>query len=232
MKVLVVENYRGSPAGIVGEVLAGNGAALDIRRPYDGDALPAGPQGHDAIVVLGGAQSALDDADYPYLPELCRLIRGFGDGDRAVLGICLGLQLVARAYGGENLLGRPVEFGYRPIHLLPEGAADPVLGPIDPEVPLFQWHGDTVTLPPGATHLATNDHTAVQAFRIGRKVYATQFHFEASRRIVRDWSDSFPDQIAEHAPDWRARAGEEIATTGAAADALGAEIARRWMALI
>jgi putative intracellular protease/amidase len=44
--------------------------------------------------VLGGAQSALADADYPYLPALARLTRAFGDSGRAVLGICGGVEVL------------------------------------------------------------------------------------------------------------------------------------------
>ena len=70
--------------------------AIRFRRIHDGYA---------GLVVLGGAQSALDDADHPYLPHIAGLTRAFGEADKPVLGICLGAQLVARGHGARNILG-------------------------------------------------------------------------------------------------------------------------------
>ena len=42
-------------------------------------------------------------------------MRDFADSDRAVLGICLGSQLLARAYGADNLIGAAPEFGWRTV---------------------------------------------------------------------------------------------------------------------
>ena len=54
--------------------------------------------------------------------------------------------------------------------------------------PLFHWHADTFTLPPGAVHLAESDMTQMQAFRIGRASYGIQFHFEAGTELVESWN--------------------------------------------
>ena len=65
------------------------------------------------MIVLGGGQDALGRREYPYFPALLELTRDFAGKDRAVLGICLGSQLVARAFGGDNQLGGAQEFGWR-----------------------------------------------------------------------------------------------------------------------
>ena len=102
MRVLVVQNYDDTGLGQVGAALDEAGAEIDIRNAHRGEALPENPEAHDALIVLGGGQNALDDASYPYFPALLELMRGFVDADKAVLGICLGSQLLARAYGGKN----------------------------------------------------------------------------------------------------------------------------------
>ena len=71
--------------------------------------------------------------------------------------------------------------------------------------PLFHWHLDTFTLPPGAVHLAASAMTENQAFRIGRAVYGIQFHFEADRALVERWNREFAELIAEETPDWPER---------------------------
>jgi GMP synthase-like glutamine amidotransferase len=232
MRVLVVQNFDNTGLGQVGAALAEAGAVLDIRNAHRGDPLPETAAGHDALVVLGGGQNALDDEAYPYIPPLLALMRDFGDSGRAVLGICLGGQLLARAYGADNLLGAAPEFGWRSVALTGEASGDPVLGAVPETFPIFQWHDDTFTLPEGAVRLAANGVAENQAFRIGRAAYGIQFHFEADRPLVREWNAAFADYLAEHQPGWRERHDDEAALHGPQADAAGQALARAWVAAI
>ena len=57
--------------------------------------------------------------------------------------------------------------------------ADPLLGALPPTFDAFLGHKEAVTrLPDGAVRLAGSATCPVQAFRLGRNVYATQFHPE------------------------------------------------------
>jgi GMP synthase (glutamine-hydrolysing) len=232
MRVLVIENYTATPAGAVGRVLAEKGVALDRRQAFAGEPLPQDSSSHDGLIVLGGGQNALDDANYPFMPQVVDLIRDFGATDRPVLGICLGSQLIAGAYGGENILGRPLEFGWQEVRPTEAGRADPVIAGLGTGAPLFHWHNDTFTLPPGAVHLAESAMTRHQAFRIGRATYGIQFHFEADRQLVTDWSRELADLIAENTPDWPDRLPAEMARFAPAADAAGEALAVRWAGLL
>ena len=232
MRVLVVENYPKTNLGLVAPALAAAGLEPSIVRAHAGERLPDGPADFHGIVLLGGAQSALDDAEHPYLPREAALARAFGEADKPVLGICLGAQILARAYGGENLLGRPVEFGWHEVRATGPGRADPVLGALGAAAPLFHWHADTFTLPPGAVHLAESCQTKLQAFRIGRAVYGIQFHFEADTSLVESWTRDFADEVAPIAPDWSDRHPREAARFGDAADAAGRAIAEAWVGLL
>ncbi|WP_374395116.1 type 1 glutamine amidotransferase [Tabrizicola sp.] len=231
MRVAIVENTRVTHHGQVGVALHEAAALVDIWRPWSGQPLPASPDA-DALVVFGGEQSALDDHTHPYLPELARLMAAYTALDRPVLGICLGSQLLARAYGGDNHLGIAPEFGWVDVSLTEAGRADPVLSQVPPTFPIFQWHSDTFTLPPGAVHLAQSRAAQNQAFRIGRATYGTQFHFEASRSVVQDWSNTFPEVIARMLPGWPETHPGLAATRGAEADAHGLALARAWVGLI
>ena len=232
MRVIVIENYVGTPLGQVGTALAEVGADIEIRRAWQGEPVPADPGGFDALVVLGGEQSALDDEDHPWLPQVADLTRAFGVADKAVLGICLGAQLIARGHGATNILGRPVEFGWHEVRPTPAGRDDPVIAALGDAAPLFHWHLDTYTLPPDAVHLATSAMTEMQAFRIGRAVYGIQFHFEADRGLVERWNEDFADVIADHAPDWPERHPRDAERHGEKADATGLALARAWVGLI
>jgi GMP synthase (glutamine-hydrolysing) len=232
MRVLVVENMIHSDLGQVGVALGEAGAEIDLRRPFTGEALPADIHAHDALVVLGGEQSAIDDHVHPYLPQLARLMRAFADADKAVLGICLGSQLLARAHGAENLLGQTCEFGWHDVALTAAGEGDPVLNAAGTSFPIFEWHADTFTLPAGAVRLATNPAVANQAFRIGRAAYGMQFHFEAGTRVVEDWNRIFEDQIMGIDPHWLERYPEHAARHAEQADAAGLALARAWVRTI
>ena len=79
MKVLVVQNFEDEGLGQIGKALAEAGAVIDLRRPYRGDELPGDSSAHDAMIVLGGGQNALDDAGSPYFPALLDLMRDFSN---------------------------------------------------------------------------------------------------------------------------------------------------------
>ena len=231
MRVAIVENTRVTHHGQVGVALHEAAALIDLYRPWTGQPLPATVDA-DALVVFGGEQAATDDDTHPYLPALARLMAAYTYAARPVLGICLGAQLLARAFGAENHLGLAPEFGWVDVGLTEPGRADPVLSVLPESFPIFQWHSDTFTLPEGATCLASTAMATNQAFRIGRATYGMQFHFEASRAVVADWLRHFPDSIARLAPDWSDRHGDLAESRGEAADAHGLALARAWTALI
>lgn len=232
MKVLVVENYAETGLGQIREVLDEAGAEIDRRSPYLGEALPTDASGHDALIVLGGGQNALDDGAYPYFPALLDLIRDFEARDRSVLGICLGSQLMARAFGGINQVGGATEFGWQTVTLTADGQADPVAGSAPSAFSIFQWHDDTFGLPERAVRLAESAKAVNQAFRVGRAAYATQFHFEADTKLVEQWTTLLASQIEANNPDWPERRPQEQAVHGAEADAAGKSLARAWVGTI
>lgn len=231
MRVAIVENMKVSYPGQVGQALAEAGAEVTVIPAYTGAPLPT-LDDYEALVVLGGEQNARDDQKHPYLANLSALMRAYGDAGKAVLGICLGSQLLARAYGGDNLIGAAPEFGWRVIEKTDHGKADPIFAAVSDSFLSFQWHDDTFTLPPGAVHLAENASARHQAFRLGRAAYGFQFHFEADRQVVDDWKAAFPEVIERKEPGWLERHPALAMTHGRASDEAGLAIARAWVARI
>lgn len=232
MRVLAVQNFPGASLGQVAPALSEAGAQVDLVLAHEGQTLPDGAEDHDALVVLGGAQNARADAESPWLPELCRLMRAFGDSGRSVLGICLGSQLLVRAYGGDNIIGGAEEFGWQQVALTQEGSDDPLFSATPEAFPIFQWHDDTFTLPEGAVLLASSATVRNQAFRIGRAVYGVQFHFEADRTMVEDWTRDNAAIVAQRWPAWPEIYPALATSFGAQADAIGLQIARAWVRTI
>ena len=231
MRVAIIENTAITHHGQVGVALHEAGARIRQFRPFAGEALPD-LEDHDALIVFGGEQNALDDAHHPYLPALAQRMRAFSEAGRATLGICLGCQILARGFGARNTLGTNPEFGWCEVAPTPEAAADPLLGILPARFPIFQWHSDSFTLPPGATHLATSQGAAQQAFRLGRATWGTQFHFEANRAVVADWTRTFPALTETLRPGWVAAHPAHAAAEGAEADRIGLQMARAFVAQI
>ncbi len=230
MRVAIIENTSITHHGQVGVALHEAGARIDLFKPWADGRLPKAGE-HDALVVFGGEQAATDDHTHPYLPALCALMRETSEQDRAVLGICLGAQLLARAFGAQNRLGGTPEFGWREVSVTNAGQTDPLLSALPASFPIFQWHVDTFTLPEGAVHLASSAAAPSQAFRLGRATYGTQFHFEANRAVVADWTRTLPDLTEKMEPGWVNAHEGRAATLGAKADAHGLAIARAFVAL-
>ena len=187
MRILVVQNSRTAPIGLLGDYLAEFGADLVTVTPPEDEPLPTDATGFHGAVVLGGPQSAADDGTSPYIPRLLDLMRSFAESDRPILGICLGAQLLARAYGERVYKHSLMERGFKPVTSTLAGAEDPVMGSLGPVRHIMQWHYDTFDLPKDAVLLATGRDCANQAFRMGDSQYGLQFHPEVNAEIVRDW---------------------------------------------
>lgn len=111
--------------------------------------------------------------------ELAALVRDAVDRDTPFLGACYGVGTLGVVAGGvvDGTYAEPV--GAVPVSLTDEGRADPVFGALPGTFDAFVGHKEALRVPPpGAVVLATSPDCPVQAFRLRRNLYATQFHPE------------------------------------------------------
>ena len=226
MRVAIVENTAITHHGQVGVALHEAGALIRQYRPFADGILPE-PGSFDGLVVFGGEQSALSDATHSYLPVLGALMARQAADGVAVLGVCLGSQVFARGLGARNLIGTAPEFGWCEVALTAEGRDDPVLGGLPDAFPIFEWHSDTFTLPEGVVHLAQSPAAPAQCFRHGRAGYGMQFHFEANRAVVADWTRTFPELVEGMEPGWTEALPGRAAKDGMDCPCMGG--AGRWI---
>ena len=175
--------------------LGRHGYELDYRFAAKGDPLPDPTTAdHELAVVYGGPQSANETAEKPYLQDEIDFIRGWCDRERPLLGLCLGAQLLGKAYGGA-VGPHPQglnEIGYADI--APTQAGRQLIpGPMR----VFHWHTEGVETPPGGERLAEGEVFANQAFRLGDHAYGLQFHPETTVEIFSTWIEE-----AGHMLDW------------------------------
>jgi GMP synthase-like glutamine amidotransferase len=187
MYVLVLKHAPSEGPGTLGSFLESHGVDLATVNLCDGMPLPSAHRGAAAVLVLGGPMSANDDEQYPYLTEECRFLRETARSGIPVLGICLGAQLLARAFGGRVAKAPREEVGFSRVRVTPDGESDALFAGLGRELEVFQWHADTFSLPDSAALLAAGENCRNQAFRVGGPAYGLQFHVEVTRNMVADW---------------------------------------------
>src|SRR5271165_3985143 len=98
------------PAAIA-DWAAAQGVSMTVAHLYRGDALPS-LSDFDMLAVMGGPMSVNDSSHYTWLdPEIAFMRAAIGAG-KAVLGICLGAQMIAKALGARVYPGAQKEIGW------------------------------------------------------------------------------------------------------------------------
>jgi GMP synthase-like glutamine amidotransferase len=135
----------------------------------------------DLIIAMGGPMSVNDEVEFPWLKEEKRFVADAIHGGKAVLGICLGAQLIANALGARVYPGPHKEIGWLEI----ESTSDNLdLFRFPKKATVFHWHGETFDLPLRATRLARSPGCENQAFQVGPRAIGLQFHLETTPESV------------------------------------------------
>lgn len=197
--VLVVQPDPLGKISRFGPWLRARGISLRTIRPYRRGVRLPGQLDHDGLVVMGGHMSALDDDQLPWLDDIRRLLRNASDIGRPTLGVCLGGQLMAQAFGGHVAVGdRGMETGVAAVRWRDEAADDRLFGSLPDPFTVGTMHGDVVQrLPPDAVWLGESAQYPHQAFRVGERSWGIQFHPEIGHHQYRDWADVFAGTDAD-----------------------------------
>jgi GMP synthase-like glutamine amidotransferase len=138
----------------------------------------------DLLIVMGGPMSVNDEDEFPWLVHEKQFIRRAIERRKAVLGICLGAQLVASAMGAAVYQNPSKEIGWFPVQGV--SSTDSSVFSFPPSVEVFHWHGETFDLPAGAIQLARSEVCKNQAFQLGESVIGLQFHLETTPDTARE----------------------------------------------
>jgi GMP synthase (glutamine-hydrolysing) len=176
--------------GVFADAFAAGDVALDTWLAADGVAPPSNPVEYDAVLSFGGSMHVDQEDRHPWLAAQKRLLAELLERRVPVLGVCLGGQLLAAAAGTEPRPAREPEIGWYEVEVTPEGADDPVIGPLGPAFEAFEWHSYESPLPAGAVGLATTPD-CLQAYRIGDSAWGIQFHAEVTLADAESWMDEY-----------------------------------------
>ncbi len=208
LPVFIVKNEPRESAGLIETVLKNHAVPHRVVELKEGHDFPD-PSKCSALVVMGGPDSA-NDKTPRMKAELAGVKRAL-ELETPYLGICLGMQVLVKAAGGQVVKSPVKEVGFRmpdgrpyEIQLNFDGAKDPLFHSFRQRVfRVFQLHGETVELPPGVIALGTGDPVPVQIVRAGRRAYGIQCHFELTPKLFETWLREDDDLQKMNAADLR-----------------------------
>jgi len=158
-----------------------------------GERIPRDVRRFSGLCFMGGPMSVNDEL--PWIPPALELIREAVRKDVPVIGHCLGGQLMSKALGGSVKPNAVKEIGWGEVRACDNAMARHWLGETRSFLS-FHWHGETFSVPPGATRILENDHCANQAFAVGKHL-GMQCHVEMTAELIGEWLKGGAGEIAE-----------------------------------
>ena len=221
METVAIRHVAFEDLGVWHSPLTARGRVGYLDPGEDGDRA----KDADLLVVLGGPIGVGDRDHYPQIGAEIEVLTERLERGKPTIGVCLGAQLIAAALGADVYPAGAKEIGWGLVTVEQPGPLDPVA-----DAPVLHWHGDTFDVPDQATLLASNSHTAHQAFGIDASL-ALQFHVEVNARLIERWLVGHAAELAEAEIDINGLRSDSLRHAQAAANAGRAVLGRyldRW----
>jgi len=190
VEFLVIQNTRIEGIGTLGELLRADGFNIKTILAKN-EKIPQTK--YDAIIILGAPESANDDL--PYLKQEILLIQDSVKKEIPVLGICLGSQLIAKAFGARVYKGPKKEIGFYDDVEFDNMSQSNLFSGIKSPSLVFHWHGDTFDLPKNAIRLAHSRDYQNQAIKIVSAI-GIQFHLEIDAPTIKLWLEKSSGELS------------------------------------
>jgi GMP synthase (glutamine-hydrolysing) len=138
--------------------------------PYDAPWEQIAPLNPKGFILSGGPASTYDAGAPLAQPYIY-------DSGLPVLGICYGMQVLARQLGGQVVPGVKREYGQALLHL--SDTDSPLFSGVDTPSQVWMSHGDRIeAMPPGFHSLAYTENSPIAVMGNGSNVFGLQFHPE------------------------------------------------------
>jgi GMP synthase-like glutamine amidotransferase len=196
MKPVAVFRHTSSEGpGYFATYLDAHSVAWQLIKIDEGDTVPVSAADFSGLCFMGGPMSVNDDL--PWIAPVLNLIRDAQARDMPVIGHCLGGQLIAKALGGTVSPNPVKEIGWGKVDITDPDATTWIGA--TKTFDAFHWHGETFSLPPGATRLMKSDYCDNQAYVIG-KTLGMQCHVEMTEAMIRLWNRGWAKEKVAASP--------------------------------
>lgn len=180
--------------GLITDWVEREACHLKYTRLYNNDTLPD-PDTVDMLIIMGGPMNVLDFHIHPWMKDEVDWVSNFLGSGKAILGICLGAQIIATALGSDVYPGKEKEIGWHSIRFLPGLGEFKICKKLPSARKVFHWHGDTFDIPKGAIRIAESNLFPNQGFIYEKRVIALQFHLEVGPKNVEDLVENCRDEL-------------------------------------
>jgi GMP synthase (glutamine-hydrolysing) len=188
--VLAIQNTRNEGIATLGDLFEEDGFTITTVLAKKEKIPSINPC---VIIILGAPESANDDLFY--LKEELALIQNAVKNNIPVLGICLGSQLIAKAFGAKVYQGKRKEIGFYHDIEFDNTTKSRLFQGMQSPATVFHWHGDTFDLPYNAIRLAHSRDYQNQAIKVGSAV-GIQFHLEVDKPTIQLWLDKAKEELS------------------------------------
>ncbi|TGK05515.1 type 1 glutamine amidotransferase [Leptospira langatensis] len=191
MRCLIVRFKDCEGPGTLLEAIESRNYKITYLNAYDHRVhlMPGAHQMFDLVVLLGGPQTVHDPAQgkffRPWLDLASNLI---SMKDKKVIGICLGSQILASAFGAKVYVGeKGPEVGFSDVKI--ENSSHPAFKklPGKTSFPAFHLHEDVFELPKGANRLLQGSFYPNQMFEFENRIFGIQCHLEVTEAMLSTW---------------------------------------------
>jgi GMP synthase-like glutamine amidotransferase len=201
--VCAIQHIACETPGLIAEVLAAQGVALETVRTFLGEPVPRVIDRYDGLIVIGGPMGVYEQDQHPFLTDEIHLLQDAVRRDVPVLGVCLGSQLLAAALGAPVTPGPRKEIGWFPVTLSSQARERDPWRVLPRIFTALHWHGDVFALPNGAVTLASSGLTTHQAFQYGPAAFGILFHLEITEAILAGMVATFAEELRHAGIDGR-----------------------------
>ena len=134
----------------------------------------------DAIILTG---TSLADNVYLLHAAKFNFLKNY---KKPVLGICAGMQIIAKVFGAKIEKRKSTEIGNTKIKIVKD---DLLFAGLEKEFTAYALHNNSTTIPKNFELLASSKKCKVQAFRHNEKpIYGVEFHPEVgAKKVLVNW---------------------------------------------
>lgn len=194
--VAIFRHFKTEGPGYFATFLERHSIPWQLIAIDQGETLATSPEQYSGIALLGGPMSVNDPL--PWIEPMCALLRAAIARDIPIIGHCLGAQLMSKALGGRITSSPAKEIGWGRVRSEDNASARHWLGDwlatSGGVANVFQWHGETFSIPAGAERLFSSTFCDNQMFALGPHL-AMQCHVEMTAGMINEWCATWPAEV-------------------------------------